>query len=36
MVQVHGLLAYRADVLRNHERQPTLKLDVLFCAQGRC
>jgi len=36
MVQVHGLLAYRTDVLRNHERQPTLKLDVLFCAQGRC
>lgn len=35
-VQVHGLLAYRTDVLRNHERRPTLKLDVLFCPQGRC
>lgn len=36
IVQMHGLFAYRADVLRNHERRPTLKLDVLFCAQGRC
>ncbi len=36
VVQVHGLFAYRWDVLRNHERRPTLKLDVLFCAQGRC
>ncbi len=36
VVQMHGLLAYRSDVLRNHERRPTLKFDVLFCAQGRC
>ncbi|MFN4219033.1 MAG: ABC transporter substrate-binding protein, partial [Candidatus Bipolaricaulia bacterium] len=36
LVQMHGLFAYRSDVLRNHERRPTLKFDVLFCAQGRC
>ncbi len=36
LVHMHALLAYRADVLRNHERRPTLKLDVLFCAQGQC
>lgn len=36
LVQVHGLLAYRSDVLRNHERRPTLKLDVLFCERGQC
>lgn len=36
VVQAHALLAYRADVLRNHERRPTFKLDVLFCVQERC
>ncbi len=36
LVQLHSLIAYRVDVLRNHERRPTLKFDVLFCAQGRC
>lgn len=36
LVQVHALLAYRVDVLRNHERRPTLKLDVLFCERGTC
>lgn len=36
LVQVHGLLAYRLDVLRNHERHPTFKLDVLFCERGTC
>lgn len=36
LVQMHGLLAYRSDVLRNHERRPTLKFDVLFCTQGKC
>jgi len=34
LVQMHELFAYRAEVLRNHERHPTLKFDVLFCAQG--
>jgi ABC-type oligopeptide transport system substrate-binding subunit len=36
LVHVHGLLAYRPDVLRNHERRPTFKLDVLFCERGGC
>nr|BAL56264.1 extracellular solute-binding protein [uncultured Acetothermia bacterium]BAL58995.1 extracellular solute-binding protein [Candidatus Acetothermum autotrophicum] len=36
LVQVHGLLVYRSDVLRNHERRPTFKLDVLFCERGMC
>lgn len=36
LVQIHGLLAYRSDVLRNHERRPILKLDVLFCERGTC
>lgn len=36
LVQAHELLAYRSDVLRNHERRPTFKLDVLFCERGEC
>lgn len=36
LVQGHGLFAYRLDVLRNHERRPTFKLDMLFCERGTC
>jgi ABC-type transport system substrate-binding protein len=36
LVQAHGLFVYRSEVLRNHERRPTFKLDVLFCERREC